>query len=95
MQSARLSATYKAKTPLKSDKTVAQSGVYLVFKASKQWNTMRYKTKFAMRNIADYTPLSNDMLRYECSGVTFEKENFFTLDSKGELLITLLSSLRS
>ena len=70
-----------------------QHGVYLVFEPTKRGDTICSDIHLRTYGIGVNSALFNDTIRYDSDGVVFEKENIYTLDSKGELLITIMSSL--
>ena len=70
-----------------------QHGVCLVFESSKKGDMIVNDIQFQKYEIAVNSPFSNDMIQCNGDGVVLEKENIYTLDSKGELMITIMSSL--
>ena len=70
-----------------------KAGVCFVFKLVKSYYTLPNDTHQQCPRTRMKRHFSNFTKRYWCKPVRFEKENIYTLDSKGELLITIMSSL--
>lgn len=68
-------------------------GVYWLFKSPKRDGTKRNETHLGVPRNRMKWGFPNDIKPYEQLEVVLEKENIDTLDAKGEVLLTILSSL--